>query len=610
MNKLVEVLLTPSGRVVRVRSASTLEAVLREAGIEIDLPCGGKGKCHGCKVEAAGELTPLSDVEKEARLHDGLRSGQRLACQARVLGKTTVRVPWDGIIQVLEQGCGWALSPLDPNVRRIMVEMAPPGIESQTGDRERLENALARAGIKCFFALPVLTDLGKKVRDYGVRFAVTMIGDEVVELGPGDAEPALGMAFDIGTTTVVGYLMDLATGRELAVTSALNPQGRYGFDVISRIAFAIEEDNGLETLSRLIRDLMNQLIQAACERVQKTTRNIYEVSVAGNAAMIHLLLGIDPHYLALAPYVPVTTASVTTKAAPLGLKIHPEGSVYVLPGIGGFVGADTTGMIMATRFHRDMGPALAIDIGTNGEVVGRDATGKMMALSTAAGPAFEGGRISSGARGINGAIQRVRLSGSRLFIETIGKVKPIGICGSGLIDTLAIMRQAGVLTKSGELLLPTESATGRKSALARHVNRSASGTEFVLVQRNRKEGRIAISQKDIRELQLAKGAIAAGIRIMLGQMGVNENDLQEVLLAGAFGNYIETASAQSIGLLPKVPVQILRQVGNAAGQGAKSALISKSVRAEAEKITRRVRVINLARMPDFQKVFLESMSFG
>lgn len=606
----VQVILHPGGRSVFLSKGSTLLEAVLLADTAIESPCGGKGRCCQCVVEALGHVSPLSPSEEEARRRGLMGAGHRLACQAMALGTVEVRVVKSditGTAQIMEQGWQPSYS-LDPNVKHVIVELGPPAFEDQLADKERLEVALARMGIKPSFTLPILHSMGDRVRDYGFRFALTMIGNEVVDLKPTEDDRVLGVALDIGTTTVVGYLMDLTTGKELAIASALNPQSRYGFDVISRIMYAVEQPDGVEVLSRVVRELMNRLIKETCERVNLSPQKVYEVSVVGNTTMTHLFLGINPHYLAIAPYVPVMTSALTIEACNVGLMIHPQAKVYVLPGIGSFIGADTTGVIVSTQFHHGTGPALAIDIGTNGEIVGRDSAGSLLALSAAAGPAFEGARISSGLRGINGAIERISLSGSRLSIQTIGKVKPIGICGSGLVDALAVMRQTGLVTESGRFL-ETNNGLAQGKLLARHVSRGPDGMEFLISKKRRNQSRLSITQKDIRELQMAKGAIAAGIKIMLDRMGIDKDGLEEVLLAGAFGNYIDKANARTIGLLPKIPLKAIRSVGNAAGQGAKLALLSKNVRAEAEEMARQVEVINLARCPEFEQKFLESMSF-
>ncbi len=558
----------------------------------METPCDGRGRCYRCAIEASGSLSPLSETEEDARRLGLMGAGQRLACQVRAIGRTNIRVPESAltaVAQIMVDGTQTGHYSLEPNVQRIVVRLVAPSASDDIGDRERLERALADVGILAHCTLPVLANLGQKLRGLEFCCAVLVVGDEIIDVEPPDAAPVCGIAFDIGTTTVVAYLLDLSTGRELAVVSALNPQGRFGSDIISRITFAAEQAEGLRILARTVRTLMNDLIKKACKMAKVAPQRIYEVSVVGNAAMQHLLLGIDPRSLALAPYVPTTTGSLNLRAASLGLGVHVNGGLYILPGLGGFVGSDTTGVMLATRFHVGREAALAIDIGTNTEIVGREPdSGRLIALSTPAGPAFEGGRISSGCRGMNGAIQRVRLADDKVALETIGGTHPIGICGSGLIDALAVMLQLGLLAESG---------------------RVRDGSDFVLVKKDRRQRQLSVTQKDVRELQLAKAAIATGIKIVLDEMRIREKDLSKVLLAGAFGNFIDRANAQAIGLLPGIPLEKIQQVGNAAGQGAKLALISRAARTEAEKLAAGVRVLNLAQQSKFQEVFLERMAF-
>lgn len=583
----------PGGRRIRTPSNSLLVDALRQAGVDFETPCDGRGRCYRCVIEATGMLNALSETEEDARRLGVLSAKQRLACQVRAVGAAKVRVSDSSLTrmaQIMADGTQVGSYPFEPNVRRVVLRLAPPSFSDHVADGERLERALAEVGMRARCTLSLLAGLGEKLRGLEFNCAVIVIGDEVVAIEPPGPAPVCGVAFDIGTTTVVAYLLELSTGHELAVVSALNPQGRYGSDVISRITFAAERTEGLRLLSRTVRTLMNGLITKACAKAKVDARRIYEVTVVGNTAMQHLLLGIDPRSLALAPYVPTTTGSLSLRATPLGFAIHPDGRVFVLPGLGSFVGADTVGVILATRLRVSREPTLAIDIGTNTEIVGWEPeSDRLIALSTPAGPAFEGGRISSGCRGMNGAIQRVRLVDGKVAIETIGGANPVGICGSGLIDALAVMQQLGVLAESGRLL---------------------DGAEFTLVEKSRRQRRLSVTQKDVRELQLAKATIAAGIKIVLGEMGIDEKDLGETLLAGAFGNFMDLANAQAIGLLPRVPLEKLRQVGNAAGQGAKLALVSSAARREAEEVTRKVRVLNLADQAKFQEVFLESMAFN
>lgn len=588
-----EITMEPGGRRIRAALGSLIVDAIRQAGVDMETPCDGRGRCCRCAIEASGALGPLAEIEEEARRLGLIGAGQRLACQVRTVGRTKIRVPESAltaVAQIMEDGTPIGHYPFEPNVRRVILQLVPPSASDDRGDRERLERALADLGIPAHCTLPVLASLGHKFRKLQFRCAVLLVGDEVIDIEAPDAAPICGIAFDIGTTTVVAYLLDLSTGRELAVVSALNPQGRFGSDVITRITFAAEKAEGLRILARTVRALMNDLIKKACAKAKVGPHRVYEVSAVGNATMIHLVLGIDPRPLAVAPYVPITTGSLSLRAAVLGLNVHPNAGLFILPGLGGFIGADTVGVILSTRFHLDQGAALAIDIGTNTEIVGREpGSGRLIALSTPAGPAFEGGRITSGCRGMNGAIQRVRLTDGKISVETIGNTNPVGVCGSGLIDALAVMRRLGLLAESGRLL---------------------NSSEFLLVRGGRRQRPLSVTQKDVRELQLAKAAIATGIKMVLGEMGITEKDLSEILLAGAFGNFIDRANAQAIGLLPGIPLEKVRQVGNAAGQGAKLALVSRAARAEAEKVARQVRVLNLAQQSRFQEVFLESMAFN
>ena len=592
VRRSVEIVMAPGGRRIRVAPGALMVDAIRQAGVDMETPCDGRGRCYRCTIEASGVLSPLAEIEQDARRLGLMSAGQRLACQVRVLGHSAIRIPdsaLTSVAQIVSDGTQAAGYAFDPNVRRILVQLSPPSVSDDIADRERLERALGGAGIVAHCTPPVLANLAQKLRALHFHCAAIVLGEEVIDVEAPDAAPVCGIAFDVGTTTVVAYLLDLSTGHELSVVSALNSQGRFGSDVISRITFSAEHAEGLRTLTRTVRTLMNDLIKKACMKAKIGPHRIFEVSVVGNTAMQHLLLAIDARSLALAPYVPATTGSLSLRAAALGLNVHPNAGVFVLPGLGGFVGADTMGVILATRFHLGEGAALAVDIGTNTEVVGRmPHRGRLIALSTPAGPAFEGGRITSGCRGMNGAIQRVRLNEGKVEVETIGNTTPIGVCGSGLIDALAVMRQLGLLSPSGRIL---------------------DGSEFLLVKGARRRHKLSVTQKDVRELQLAKAAIATGVKMVLSEIGVKEEDLREILLAGAFGNFIDRANAQAIGLLPGIPLDKLRQVGNAAGQGAKLALVSRAARCEAEKIASEVRVLNLAQQAKFQEVFLQSMAF-
>jgi len=418
-----------------------------------------------------------------------------------------------------------------------------------------------------------------------------------------------GLAFDLGTTTVVGWLVDLDTGDTLAARAVTNPQNVYGADVISRIGHAGTHE-GLRQLQQKILAACNEIIRCLLDEGRVAGDEIYEIVAVGNTTMSHLFLGIDPTFLATAPYVPAFAGRMELEARELGLDVMPAGRVVVLPNIAGYVGSDTVGVMLATDIGRRPGFCLAVDIGTNGEVVlaGR---GRLLTCSTAAGPAFEGARIRHGMRAAAGAIEGVRIDGGEVGLEVIDDATPLGICGSGLLDAAAAMVQVGLISPTGRLLPPESLPEGVPPGLKERLRRGKDGTEFVLAQ----DGSVAtgedivITQKDIRELQLAKAAIYAGIQVLLKELEVTPEEIDEILLAGAFGNYIKIDSALALGLLPAVAPGRIKAVGNAAGDGARMALISGTARAEASDLARRAGHVELSTWPDFQDEFVNAMYF-
>jgi uncharacterized 2Fe-2S/4Fe-4S cluster protein (DUF4445 family) len=612
--KRVPVSIAPYGKLVEVVEGSTLADAAFEGGIGIATPCAGRGRCHRCVVEAEGNLSELSSAEREAGRKGGLNGRERLACQARVLGEARMDIPRTtlaGVLQILEGGGELPEHRFDPNVRRVALEIPSPTFDDRLAYAERIENGLHHLGIEARCGLRTLQELGPKLRKVGFQLQAVVVGDEVVRLlPPENKERILGAAFDIGTTTVVGYLLDLADGRELAVASTLNPQSRYGADVISRITFAMEHPGGLAILARAVREVMNEIITALCSKARVNRREVYEVVVGGNATMQHLFLKVDPASLAASPYVPVTTRASAFGADSAGIRIHPQGKVFLLPSIGSFLGADTTGVLLATRFTEAEGPLLAMDFGTNVELISRSATGEMYALSAPAGPAFEGGRVSAGLPGVRGAIDHVEWKGGELVVHTIGGIPPVGICGSGLVDVLAVMLRTGAMNPNGLLAGGGEGGPAKAPApMKRFLASGPGGLEFVLGRTGSEKRNVSVTQLDVRELQLAKGAIAACARILYRAMGVNEEDLRGLFLAGAFGTFIEKGAGQAIGMLPRIPPDRIHPVGNAAGVGAKLVLVSREERKKAESLVREIRVINAVKEPDFEQIFLECMRF-
>ena len=603
----------PTGRDIYVSPGTTVKDAIYLARFDFDFPCGGRGKCGKCRVRISSGAAAPTGVEQEHLEAIELAQDFRLACVTEIRQDITVDLPFTKTPehQILVTGLDRDVK-IDPHLHKTLVELDPPSLQDQRPDWERLKEALAREGLLAKEApapLALLRNLPQLLRQ--ADFRLTAVTDGKTLTGLAKADPStdmLGIAFDIGTTTVVGYLMDLGSGKDLGVVSALNPQTRYGADVITRNAFAAQKEHGLETLRDAIVEQLNLLIGEAVERVGAAREQVYAVSVVGNTTMHHLFLGINPKYLALAPYVPVLAEPLSAPAQETGIAINTAGRVYVLPNIASFVGADTVGVILATDLDWSESIKLAIDIGTNGEIV-LGSRNRLVACSAAAGPAFEGAQISCGMRGTIGAIDHVQF-GDGIGYSVVGAGRPEGICGSGLLDAVAGLLEQGIIDHRGRLLPPD--MLGIQAA--RHRDRIVihEGANAVLLANESEtaHGRpILITQKDIREVQLAKGAIAAGIQVLLEQLGASLDDISEVLLAGAFGNYLDPHSACAIGLIPQALEAKIRPVGNAAGSGAKMALLSRSEYRRAGLIADMVEYVELSAYRNFTDIFTGAMYF-
>jgi uncharacterized 2Fe-2S/4Fe-4S cluster protein (DUF4445 family) len=414
------------------------------------------------------------------------------------------------------------------------------------------------------------------------------------------------VAIDIGTTTLAAGLVDMDTGRVIAIDAELNPQIAFGADVISRIMYAQEAPGKREKLQKELVRGLNRLLVRLCRSAGRERSRIFEATVVGNTTMLHTLLGLEARYIALAPYIGGLNQSFNLPAPELGLQIHHRGRLHIMPSIASFVGADTMAVILAARLHRTRTPKLAIDIGTNGEVMLATKKGVLTA-STAAGPAFEGGRIKYGMRAVKGAISSFQAA--PLFnCSVIGGVTPKGICGSGLIDLVAELYRAGVLDQRGRILLPAETDSRWTDEVARRVRVRKDAREFVIF--SDASGEVTLTQQDVRELQLAKGAIRAGVELLMKEAGISVDDIEEVLLAGVFGNYINRERAVTLGLIPPFPLEKIHFIGNGAMDGALKALLNVEERREAERIVTEVRHIELSGRQDFEATFLDCLSLG
>ncbi len=605
---MARVTFQPFGRSAEIADGATLLDLARELGIPLAATCGGKKVCGKCQVvlDSGGDGQGPSEREREL-LGPALKQGRRLACEVVPAGDMTITVPPEAMVgrQVILTSETEHRYPvrLSPVVELLPARVPALGPGQSTASRERLLSALAAGyGLKNLAADPAaLRALPGLLGPAPAELAAVVWGRRrLLDLRPGRSRDLLGMAFDIGSTTVVGYLLDLASGQKLAVSSAMNPQISHGDDVISRISFCQDNQGGLERLGRAIVECLNRIIADCAARAGVDQGSICEVTVVGNTAMHHIFAGLNPSQLARAPYAPVVAKALDLPARELGLAVLPGANVHLLPLVAGFVGADTVACVLATGMHRSPLPTLLVDLGTNGEIVfgSRKA---MVTCSTAAGPAFEGGRLGAGMRAAAGAIDRVEIDPGDLAVRcrTIDGAPALGICGSGVISALAAMIRAGVLTATGSF------AEGLDSP---RLRQGPDGPELVLAwAAETGTGRdLVLSKKDVAEVQLAKAAVHAGCLMAMEALGGRP---RRVLLAGACGNYIDPADALTVGLLPDPAKAPVIAVGNAAGHGACLALLDRRLRAQAGRIARRARYLELAGSARFQDLFVEGMIF-
>jgi len=608
-DRQVRVTFEPHGRAVFVlKGTKVLEAAAR-GGLTIDTPCGGQGTCGKCRLRLSRGAGEPTGAEREALSDEELRDGWRLACQSAVTEETVVDVPDDSLFagrhRILTAAKVAEAAEIMPAVRKVRVELPAPSLTDDAPDLLRLQQALGPVKAD----LDLLRTLGRRLREAGFSGTAVLSDHHLIDFEPGDTtEQCCGAAFDVGTTTVVASLVDLCTGGELAVESAMNPQVRFGDDVLSRIKHAAAP-GGLEELRAAIVETVDEMIGQLCRQADLPRERIYEVTFSGNTTMQHLLSGIDPSQLGSVPFVPVFGRSLIFPAAELGIAVHPRAAAVVFPVIGGFVGGDTVAGILATRLTDEDGPTLMVDIGTNGEIV-LAFDGRIWAASTAAGPAFEGARISCGMRATAGAIEKVVLDDD-VDYSVIAGAEPIGLCGSALVDATAELLRSGIVTSPGRMLAGDDLPDGLPEALRRRVVLGDGGQPaFVLAQGPGDAPAVTITQRDIRELQLAAGAIRAGMSVLLRQADLSVGDLQRVLIAGGFGSFIRRSNAQRIGLLPPgVARGRMIYVGNTSLSGAKWALASTAARRRADELARLARHVDLSRDADFQTEFAEAMIF-
>jgi len=624
------VVFLPAGKRGRFALGTPVLQAARELGVDIDSVCGGRGLCGRCQVVVAegefakhglrsGEASVSAPGEVEARSarRKVLKSGRRLSCQAQLCSDVVIDVPPSSQVhrQVVRKAADAREIALDPVVRLFYVEVREPDMHDPSGDLRRLLDALAREWQLTGLGIEIglLRDLQTTLRQGEWKVTVAVHGGrQIIGLWPGLHERALGMAVDVGSTTIAAHLCDLATGEVVASAGMMNPQIRFGEDLMSRVSYAMMNPGGAVQMTAAVRTALSELAAEVATQAGATAQDILELTLVGNPIMHHLVLGLDPTELGGAPFALAIDQAIEQPAAALGIDVHPQARVYVLPCIAGHVGADTAGMILAERPDLGAPVTLLVDVGTNAEIVlgNRD---RLLACSSPTGPAFEGAQISCGQRAAPGAIERVRIDPETLeprfkvigcdlwsddpgFEEATKASGVSGVCGSGIIEVIAEMYLSGVINQDGVV-------DGAMAARSDRIVASDRTFSYVL---HRGAMTLSITQTDVRAIQLAKAALYAGVRLLMEELGVER--VERIRLAGAFGAHIDPKYAMVLGMIPDCDLVEVAAAGNSAGTGARIALLDVSSRATIEEVVRRVEKIETAIEPRFQAHFVEAMA--
>jgi uncharacterized 2Fe-2S/4Fe-4S cluster protein (DUF4445 family) len=625
--KKYQVIFQPSGRRGAIIEGKTIIEASRELGVDIESVCGEARSCGKCKVKIekgfferygieslSQNLSPFTEEEEKFIEDQEREQGYRLGCVAQIRGDVLIFVPEESRAgkQVVRKAATERSIELKPVISLHSIELPIPSFHDALGDFERVRKALSQRYHLSSIGIDyhALLKLPQVLRQGNWKVTVALwMEREIIDVKPGRVEDTYGLAIDIGTTTVAAYLCNLRSGRVIGTESMMNPQVTYGEDVMSRITYVMTHpEDGLEKLHRAIIDGLNGLIKTLTQGCSLHPEDILELTVVGNTAMHHLFLKINPESIGVSPFIPVLHRSMDIKARDLGIRVHPSANVHLLPIEAGFVGADNVGVLIAEEpYHQDEN-ALIIDIGTNGELVLGNRT-TLISSSCATGPALEGAHIKFGMRAAPGAIERIRIDPQTFEVnfKVIGQedwhsdlkiVTAKGICGSGIIDGMAELYRTRVIDKSGRF---------RKEIDTHRLRTSDGKPEFVIAWKDETSiGKdITITQQDVRNVQLAKGALYTGAKLMMRRLGIEKVD--KVVLAGAFGSYIDKEKAMILGMFPDCDLKKVYAVGNAAGDGARIALLNRDKRVEADKIARKVEYMELTIEEDFQKEFMEAM---
>lgn len=598
----VTVLEKEQKKVLQGKKGENLLQLLRKHQVDIQNPCGGNGTCGKCKVRLTEGYTTPTESEKKHLTEAEMTSCVRLACSISLAGALTIEILGNAEKMAVMTAGEEKEVDLKPAVEKRLLKLAPPALEDQREDWKRVREAL---GTKQPTDLKLLRKLPRVLREKNYEVTAVLYEKELQNIEAGDTTQRLyGAAVDIGTTTIAVYLIDLQTGKMIDVTSEVNKQRAYGADVISRINYTMENREGTEVLHKQITGQLKAMLEALCSRNKLQSEEIYHMTVVGNTTMIHLLLGLTSEHISKAPYIPVLTEEFSIEGEELGLNIG--GTVSVIPGVASYVGSDITAGILSCDMDTSEGYVLLLDLGTNGEIALGNKN-QILTCSTAAGPAFEGANIRCGIGGVKGAISAVDFTKDPVY-ETIGGTNPCGICGSGVLDMVAQLIKYEIVDITGRMVDADE--VELPEALSRKLIEVEEMKTFLLQEGAADREPIFFTQKDVREVQLAKAAVAAGIKILIKEAGISMEDIEKVCIAGGFGNYMNIQSALEIGLLPKDLSEKIVSIGNAAGTGARLSLLSNCLRERLNGFTSKIQYIELSSREDFQEYFIDGMMFG
>lgn len=574
-----KIIIYPENIEIYFSKEENLLRILQKNKINISSLCGGEGWCGKCKILIKeGYPSPLTLKEKRTLTEEEIKKGIRLACQIKVKDELKIEIlnKIDKITTLSQFNLDLKID-YNPVINIESFSLPLPNLYDQASDLERLLRAKKRLKIK---NINLIRKIPRFLRENNFQGKLIIYEDEIIDIREGKFDSPLGFAFDIGTTTLVGCILDLNRGKEIDFITKLNPQNIYGNDVISRITYAINSKDGLNILRETILSSLKEMVKSLCSKNNLSPLDVYAISIVGNPTMIHLFLGITPEYIATSPYIPVISSRMILNSQDLDFDISPFSKFYIFPNISGYVGGDIVAGILAVGLWKEEGNILFVDVGTNGEIVLKTNKG-IFSCATAAGPAFEGGHITFGMMAKEGAIDHVWIEDKKVNFSVIGDKKEKGICGSGLIDVIKVMLDLNIIDETGKF---------------------KEGNYFSL-------GDIKITQKDVREFQLAKSAIRSGIEILLKEVGMNYKEIDKVYLAGAFGNYLDKESTLRVGLLPPITQEKILFVGNSAVRGAELVLLNKDYMEIAERISKEINYIELSGRKDFQDYFVEFMYF-